>query len=295
MANKIKKEELLQSYLFILPAAIILLVFFLFPIGYAFVLSFLKLNSKFAVKAVVGAQNYTDVLSDRKLIAAFFNTLKYVAIVVPIQTFLAMLIASVLNSNIKGKNTFRIIYFLPTLTSSSALTLIFMFMFNQEGLINMFLKVFGVQGKNWLDDVDFVLKVIMAMNIWSTVPFFMTIYLAGLQDVPATQYEAASIDGANAWQRFLYITVPNLRPITAFVVIMGLIGCFQVFDQAYIVSKGTGGPGTATLTLVLLIYQYAFAGKPNMGRATALAFILALFIMGVTYLAKRFSKEESLY
>ncbi len=165
MANKMKKEELLQSYLFILPAAIILLVFFLFPIGYAFVLSFLKLNSKFAVKAVVGAQNYTDVLSDRKLIAAFFNTLKYVAIVVPIQTFLAMLIASVLNSNIKGKNTFRIIYFLPTLTSSSALTLIFMFMFNQEGLINMFLKVFGVQGKNWLDDVDFVLKVIMAMNI----------------------------------------------------------------------------------------------------------------------------------
>ena len=108
MANKMKKEELLQSYLFILPAAIILLVFFLFPIGYAFVLSFLKLNSKFAVKAVVGAQNYTDVLSDRKLIAAFFNTLKYVAIVVPIQTFLAMLIASVLNSNIKGKNTFRI-------------------------------------------------------------------------------------------------------------------------------------------------------------------------------------------
>ena len=93
----------------------------------------------------------------------------------------------------------------------------------------------------------------------------------------------------------MYITVPNLRPITAFVVIMGLIGCFQVFDQAYIVSKGTGGPGTATLTLVLLIYQYAFAGKPNMGRATALAFILALFIMGVTYLAKRFSKEESLY
>ena len=106
MANKMKKEELLQSYLFILPAAIILLVFFLFTIGYAFVLSFLKLNSKFAVKAVLGAQNYTDVLSDRKLIAAFFNTLKYVVFVVPIQTVLAMLIVSVLNSNLIVNYTF---------------------------------------------------------------------------------------------------------------------------------------------------------------------------------------------
>ena len=113
------------------------------------------------------------------------------------------------------------------------------------------------------------------MNIWSTAPFFMVIYLAALQDIPESLYEAAELDGASAIQKFLYMTVPQLRPVTSFVVIMGLIGTFQLFDQSYIFSGGSGGPNNSTLTVVLLIYQYAFKNMGTMGYAAALAFALA--------------------
>jgi multiple sugar transport system permease protein len=204
-----------------------------------------------------------------------------VAIVVPAQTILALILAVTLNAGIKGKTWWRVLYFLPTITSSAVLTLIFMWIYNTDSLLNHALAWLRLPTYNWLGDPAVALKGIMIMNIWSTAPFFMVIYLAALQDIPASLYEAAKIDGANAWEQLFYITVPMLQPVTFFVIATGLIGTFQLFDQSYIFSNGSGGPNNATLSVVLLIYQYVFRDL-QMGYATAIAVLLALVIISLT-------------
>jgi multiple sugar transport system permease protein len=150
-----------------------------------------------------------------------------------------------------------------------------------QGLLNHLLAGVGLPTYNWLGDPAVALKGIMIMNIWSTAPFFMVIYLAALQEIPRSLYEAAEIDGANRWQQFWHVTLPALRPVTFFVVATGVIGTFQLFDQSYIFSKGTGGPNNATLTVVLLIYQSVFRDL-QMGYAAAIAFLLAAVIITLT-------------
>jgi multiple sugar transport system permease protein len=278
------------------PTLFVLLLFVIGPIFYAIFLSFHKVqllgNTSFEF---VGLDNFSKIVDDERARIALWNTAKYVLIVVPLQTFLALVLAASLNAGLKGEKFFRIVYFLPTLTSSAVLTLIFMWMYNQNGLINKILDVIGLPTYNWLGDPQVALNAIMFMNIWSTAPFFMVIYLAALQGIPNSLYEAADLDGANAIQKFFYITVPNLRPVTSFVVIMGIIGTFQLFDQSYIFSAGSGGPNNSTLTVVLLVYQYAFKNLGTLGYAAALAFALAIVILIATLLQRKFSKEESLY
>ncbi|MGD6817414.1 carbohydrate ABC transporter permease [Metabacillus sp. 84] len=278
------------------PALIIIGLFVIAPILYAVFLSFNKVEligtSSFEFR---GLDNYAKIALDDRAMIALKNTAFYVAVVVPVQTVLALVLAASLNAGMKGQKFFRVVYFLPTLTSSAVLTLIFMWMYNQNGLINKVLDFLHLPTYNWINDPSVALIAIMIMNIWATAPFYMVIYLAALQDVPESYYEAAELDGANAFQKFWHITVPHLRPVTSFVVIMGLIGTFQLFDQSYIFSGGSGGPNNSTLTVVLLIYQYAFKTLGTMGYATALAFMLALIILAATLLQRRFSKEESLY
>jgi multiple sugar transport system permease protein len=288
--------EIGQGYTFMLPAIFVLAVFIIAPILYAIFLSFHKVEllggSSYDFR---GIDNFVKLMEDERAKIALWNTIKYVVIVVPAQTLLALVLAATLNAGLKGEKFFRIVYFLPTLTSSAVLTLIFMWMYNQNGLINKLLGMIGLPGYNWIGDPDVALPAIMIMNIWSTAPFFMTIYLAALQDIPDSVYEAAKIDGANFWQKFWYVTVPQLKPVTSFVVIMGLIGTFQLFDQSYIFSKGSGGPNNSTLTVVLLVYQYAFKNLGTMGYAAAMALGLALVILLATLLQRKFSKEENLY
>jgi multiple sugar transport system permease protein len=168
-----------------------------------------------------------------------------------------------------------------------------MWIYNPSGLLNSFFSTIGLPTYNWLGDPAIALKAIAIMNIWSTAPLFMTIYLAALQDIPQNLYEAAAIDGANAWERFWSITLPLLRPVHFFVVAMGSIGTFQLFDQSYIFSGGSGGPDNATLTIVMSIYQYAFKNL-DLGYALALTLVLATVIISVTIVQKSFFKEESL-
>ncbi|KZE69542.1 sugar ABC transporter permease [Fictibacillus phosphorivorans] len=296
MFSKKERREAGQGYLFLLPALLVLGVFVIAPILYAVFLSFHKVELiGGASYEFRGLDNFMKVTFDDRAIIALKNTAIYVAIVVPTQTFLALVLASSLNAGLKGQKFFRIVYFLPTLTSSAVLTLIFMWMYNQNGLINYVLKFLNLPTYNWIGDPDVALIAIMIMNIWATAPFFMVIYLAALQDIPDSHYEAAELDGAGPIQKFWHITVPNLRPVTSFVVIMGLIGTFQLFDQSYIFSGGSGGPNNSTLTVVLLIYQYAFKTLGTMGYATAIAFMLAIIILVATLLQRKFSKEESLY
>lgn len=290
-----KMKETLSGYFFMGPAIFVIGVFILVPIFYAVFLSFHKVELLGGTSyQFTGIENFKRMTIDSRAMISLKNTAEYVAIVVPIQTFLALVMAAVLNSDIKGKNWFRIIFFLPTVTSSAVLTLIFMWMYNPDGLINHVLAFVNLPTYNWLADPSIALKSIMIMNIWSTAPFFMIIYLAAMQDIPETMYEAATIDGANWWQKFIKITIPMLKPVTFFVVVMGVIGTFQLFDQSYIFSGGSGGPNNSTLTIVLLIYQYAFK-LLDMGYASALAVVLAIIILIVTVIQRKLFAEEKLH
>ena len=292
-----KRREAFLGLSFIAPVLAVMLLFTILPLAYAFILSFMRVNQLAGTYQFIGFDNYTNAFSDPRVRIALMNTLRYVLIVVPIQTVVALVMAVALNSKIKFQKTFRTVYFLPTLTSSSALTMIFMFLFSVNGPLNSMLIELGLMATpiNFMGDINFALNTIMVMNIWSTVPFYMTIYLAALQDIPATLYEAASLDGANTWQKLTKITVPNLIPVTNFVLLMGIIGTFQVFDQAFLVSGGSGGPANSTLTFALVIYQYAFATIGTMGYASALAIILSAIIFAVSMVTRMLNKEEVHY
>lgn len=289
-----RRREGTIGYLFMAPTIAIASVFLILPIVFAVIFAFQKIqllgdvNSRF-----VGLKNFWRMTQDERVWTALKNTAEYVAIVVPIQTILALALALVLNAQIRGRSWFRVAFFLPTVTSSAVLTLIFMWIYNSNGLLNGVLDRLGLPTYNWLGDPAVALKGIMIMNIWSTAPLFMVIYLAALQDIPNSLYEAATIDGASRWEKLWYITLPFLQPVTFFVVVMGVIGTFQLFDQSYIFSAGSGGPNDSTLTIVLLIYQYAFKNL-DMGYALALTLMLAAVLMTSTILQRILFREQRL-
>lgn len=287
-------QEIRQAWLFLAPALIVVGIFFIAAILFAVYLSFNDVNMFTHTYSLKGFGNYLRIFQDKKAMIALKNTATFAFVVVPLQTFFALVIAYILsNKGIKGKKLFRMIYFLPTLTSSSALTIIFMFIFNIYGPVNEFFMSLGLYSEpiNFLQEPAYALKVIMVMNIWSTVPYYMTIYLASLVDLPEALYEAAAIDGATAIDKLRYITIPYLRPITTYVLLTGIIGTFQMFDQAYIFSNGSGGPNNSTLTISLMIYQYAFGQNNTMGYASALAVVLAIIIFIASRLAEKINGE----
>lgn len=277
------------------PTLLVIGVFVVVPILFAVFLSVHRVQLLGGIEyEFIGGRNFQRLVTDDRVGIALQNTAKYVAIVVPTQTILALILAVTLNAGIKGKNWLRILYFLPTVTSSAVLTLIFMWIYNTNGLLNDVLAAIGLPTYNWLGDPAVALNGIMLMNIWSTAPFYMVIYLAALQDIPRSVYEASELDGATAWQQFIHITVPLLKPVTFFVVAMGVIGTFQLFDQSYIFSGGTGGPNNSTLTVVLLIYQAVFRNL-QLGYAAAIAFLLATIIITITLIQRQvFGKDEGL-
>jgi len=293
--TKAQWQEMRQAWIFLAPAIVVVGIFFVLAVLFAFYLSFNDVNlftNRFSFK---GLGNYLRIFTDQKARIALKNTGTFALVVVPLQTIFALIIAYILSSKgIKGKKLFRMIYFLPTLTSSSALTIIFMFIFNIYGPVNDLFINLGLYAEpiNFLQEPAYALKVIMVMNIWSTVPYYMTIYLASLVDLPTSLYEAADIDGATAVDKLRYITIPYLRPITTYVLLTGIIGTFQMFDQAYIFSNGSGGPNNSTLTVSLMIYQYAFGQMNTMGYAAALAIVLAIIIFVTSILAEKLNKER---
>jgi multiple sugar transport system permease protein len=289
-----KTADTLSGYLLLSPTIVILGTFLAVPVLVAIVLAFYKVRLLGEIGyRFVGIKNFLRMFADERVWIAVKNTIEYALLVVPTQTILALGLAVLLNTNIRGRSWFRVAFFLPTVTSSAVLTLIFMWIYNPSGLLNSFFSTIGLPTYNWLGDPAIALKAIAIMNIWSTAPLFMTIYLAALQDIPQNLYEAAAIDGANSWERFWSITLPLLRPVHFFVIAMGSIGTFQLFDQSYIFSGGSGGPDNATLTIVMSIYQYAFKNL-DLGYALALTLVLATVIMLVTIVQRSFFKEESL-
>ncbi|MFN8098521.1 MAG: sugar ABC transporter permease [Dermatophilaceae bacterium] len=317
------------GWLFVTPMIVILGLFLLVPIVMALWVSVSDWTGRgtpFGGSThYVGFKNYTDLLTKQGLARQDFmtsmrNTFYYVVGVVPAQTALALLLAVLVNQKwLKGRTFFRTAFYFPSVVSSVAITLVFIYLFTGTGAINAMLGWFGVHGPNWFQDprglvhlagnglglwnsdsppaalVDHkvlnlslwewikgpsvAMSAIMIQVIWTTAGTFMLMFLAALQDLPAEVEEAAMVDGANARQRFWNVTVPHLRPTIILVVTLGVIGTWQVFDQMYV--NGQGKPGKTTLTPAFLSYQTAF-GNQKWGQGAAMAFLLFLLIFLMT-------------
>ena len=277
-----KTSEAITGYAFIAPWLLIFLIFSIFSIGYAVYLSFTKYNL-LSPAAWWGLDGYQRVLTDELFLRkALPNTFKYALIVVPLQTIISLVLAFAMDQKLRLRRVFRTLFYLPSVTSSVVISLIFVWLFAPQGVFN---QITGLT-VNWLDNPATAFYVIMGMNIFTTSGTLMLIFLSGLQDIPASVYEAAEIDGADSIQSFLYITIPMLRPVIFFVVTVSVIGCFQVFDQIFVMTSG--GPLDSTTTITYLIYKWAFRDTTiKMGQASALAVILTLIILAVTLIQRR--------
>ena len=318
-----RRRALISGYAFLAPY---LLVTFVFTVGVILFALYIAFNEYdiFTEPQWVGLKNFGKAFegltkaSKKEFVQALHNVLWYAAIVVPVQTALAIALASLLNRPIRARQFFRTIFYAPSVTSSAVITLIFIWLYLKTGYINLFfdraLGVVGIDWKaiDWLGDPRGLIQItagalgvnipsklwylrgpslawlaIMFQNIFTTAPTFMIMFLAAMQDINPALYEAASVDGATGRQQFWKITLPMLRPIILLVVVLGTIGTLQVFDQVYFATSG--GPLGTTVTPVYLVYSEALGtqGPIQMGYASALAFILAILIFCFTFIQRR--------
>lgn len=336
--SRVHGRQGLAGWTFVSPAVLVLLVFLVLPIFMALWVSLTDWNgrgSPFAGSAdFVGLENYSQLFAEDGLVRRDFmtslrNTGYYVAIVVPLQTALALFLAIVLNQKLRARGFFRTAFYFPSVTSSVAISLVFLFLFTGTGAVNKLLSFVGIEGPVWFADprgllhlalervglVDIAnpptaltdnrvlglslwewlsgpsvaLSAIIMLVVWTTTGTFMLMFLAALQDVPKEVEEAALIDGANRWQRFRNVTVPSIRPVLLLVLTLGLIGTWQVFDQIYVMSQG--GPAKTTLTPAYLSYSYSF-DQQQWGVGTAMAFVLFAIIMVLTSVQRFWLRDK---
>jgi multiple sugar transport system permease protein len=291
MGTGYKRDEVIMGYLFVLVPMVIFLTFSFAGMIFDFWISFHRW-SILDTPVFNGSRNYNYLFHiDPVWWTAVRNTIKYALIVVPIQTAIAFTLALIVNQNIRGKKFFRTTFYFPSVTSSVAISLLFLFLFNNFGLINYALSRVHITGPNWLGDPATALYSIMGLNIWTTTGTLMVIFMAALQDVPREVLEAAALDGATGPRAVLYVVLPLIRPALFFVVANGLIGTLQIFDQAFVMSQGSGGPENATMTAVLYIYNQGFTNGLY-GVAAAASFVLFAFIFVATLIVRRLFGEE---
>lgn len=281
------------GWVFSLPGLILLTGFLIVPFGLAIYLSFTnqRLASPLPVE-LIGLRNYTRVLSDPDFWRAFGNNMLFAAIVVPIQTALALWMATLVNQKIRGSKFFRAVFFLPVVTVLSVTAIVWFLLYDPEnGLINGFLGFisFGAIESDWLQSTTMALPAIMLMSIWQGAGFQMIILLAGLQDIPQELYEAASIDGATKWEQFRYVTIPQLRNTLLFVITVTTILAFRLFDQIWATTRG--GPLNATNTMMVELVTVGYERK-QIAQASAIAVIFFIVVLTLTLLQRVVIKES---
>ena len=294
-ARSIKYSEWITGYLFIAPIILLMAVWFYYPLVNAFTTSlsdanFIKLNEA----RFIGLVNYFKVLKD----PLFLNSLKIsgtmVLVAVPLQALISLVLAVNLNSILKLKAFYRTVFYMPYITSTIAVTTVFMYLFVQGGIATRLLAVFGFPDTSWYHDVEYALPFMIILCIWTYIGFYVVVYLAGLQAIPYELYESCTVDGANFFQKFLYVTVPMLRHTTTLVLISGTIYVLQFFDQPYALARGSvlGSPAGATSTAVIFVYSEAFKNY-KMGYGSAAAFLIFIIILSITAVQKFvFEKQE---
>ncbi len=329
-------REGIAGWLFTAPVIVILGLFLFIPVLMAFWVSLTSWGGNGnpfgggETAKFVGVSNYTDLFLKDGLTRSTFmqsigNTFYYVLLVVPLQTITSLLLALVVNNKLlKGKSFFRTAFYFPSVTSSIAISTVFLFLFSNSGAVNAFLKLFGITGPQWFADSRGLLHlflglfgadnpswaqgeifgrtlwewlagpsvamcVIIILAIWTTTGTFMLMFLAALQDLPVEVDEAAALDGVSAWQKFRLVTVPMLRPAIFLVVTLGLIGTWQVFDQIYVMGKGN--PDGTTMTPAFLSYNQSFTSL-KYGSGAAMAFVVFLIIVILTWFQRRVMRED---
>lgn len=291
-----ERREARTAWLFTLPALVLLVAFlvvpFLLAIGLSFTDQRLIPNPRLPTE-FVGLRNFQRILHDPVFLRALLNNFVFAGVVVPVQSALALVMAMLVNQKIRATNIFRTIYFSPVVTTMVVVSAIWFLLYNPtQGFINQFLHTvtFGLTGTiDWLQDPPTALLAIMILSIWQGAGFQMVIFLAGLQEIPQTLYEAARIDGANRWQSFRHITLTGLRNTTVFVIISTSILAFRLYDQVKVMTNG--GPLNATQTVVYQIERVGF-GQLKVGYASALTVVFFLIVLSITLLQRRLLPEE---
>lgn len=334
-----RRQEMIAGYSFLVPVLIVLVLFLVIPIIFTLWMSFRDWSGLQPPTAStgVGFQHYRNLLLRDNIIrtdffTSFRNTTYYALGVVPLQTIFALVLASIVNQRwLKGKSFFRTAFYFPSVTSTVAISLIFLWVYQKGGLLNQviqsiwegydpinwinspnglihnFFGLFGLSLRSapewlsgaevlgltlwqWISGPSVAMWAIMMLNIWTTSGTMMIIFLAALQDVPQSVYEAASVDGATGWDSFRHVTLPLLRPTIFFVVTLGLIGTYQVFDQIYVMTSG--GPAKTTMSLAYLVYRSGF-NDSAMGLAAATSVLLFIIIFVMTIIQRRVIGEGS--
>ena len=285
------------AFVFIAPALLLFLVFIFVPLFASLYLSFTQYNVLHPPHWV-GVDNFRQLIfHDPRFWKAFRNTVCYVVGVVPIGISTALVLAAALEELTRGKQLFKVLYFIPTVTSVVAIAAVWKWLFAGEkfGLINYFLIRLGFAPVDWLLSPTWILPAIMIMSIWAGLGYNLVFFSAGISTIPQTLYEAAKMDGASWWGRFWNVTVPMLRPTLVFVVVMAVINSFQVFDQVYIMTggtgEGTGGVLDSGLTLVSYLYDQGFM-QFHMGYASAIAYLIFGCVFGLTLVNIRMLRSK---
>ncbi len=278
------------AYTFLLPTLAVLGVFVFYPVLKALSLSFYEWDMISPNPKWVGIGNYTDLLQDDLFWKSLGNTFYYVIGSVPITIVIALAIALLLNSKINFRGLFRLAYFMPYITSTVAITMVWRWLYHDRfGLFNYILGLFDIDMVRWLMDPKWAMPAVIILSIWRHLGYDVVIFLAGLQNIDEEVYEAARVDGAEGWQLFRYITWPLLSPTTFFILIISIIGSFKVFTEIFVLLPG-GGPLNSAMTAVYYVYEKGF-GEWQMGYASAAAYVLFFIIFAFTlvqmYVARR--------
>ena len=282
------EKKSFKGYLYLLPSLIIMVVFTLYPLIKAVVMSFLGDYSIIdgSYKSI-GFENYQALFADKNFIKALCNTGIYVVFVVPCSIIISLFIAVLINSKIKGKAFFQTVYFLPYVTSVIAIGIVWSWMFNSEyGLINFILGFFGIEPIQWLNQPQYALPALIIFAIWKSMAFNILIFLAGLQTISEDLYKAARIDATPRFRVFTRITVPGIMPMIVYASIMGMISAFKVYNEVFALFKGKAGPANSAITVVYYIYD-KFYNSNKYGIAAAGSIVLFLIILALTQVQLR--------
>lgn len=279
-------EQTLLGWLCLLPAILYAGVFLVFPVIYSLILSFQKWTL-YGAQEFIGLENYRRLFEDDVFWLSLKNAGRYAIWFVPLSIITALLVAILLNQKIRGIKAYRTAYFVPVVSSGVAVAVVWSFLFDTHyGLINDWIGRIGLPRIGWLTDPKYAMASVIIFSIWRGLGSNVVIYLAALQGVPSHLYEAAEIDGAGPWAKFRYITLPMVSPTTFFMLIMGLIGAFQVFEQIMIMTGG--GPMRSTYVVYMYMYDYAFRYN-EMGYASAVGYIMAIIIFALTIINMKVS------
>lgn len=289
-------KQTLKGWLYVLPMLIIVAIFSLYPIVSSLAMSFYTQYNFFTNQVMaLGFDNFKYLWEDPLFHSAVANTLIFVVGVVPLEIIISLTVAVLLNQIKVLAGFFRTIYFLPFVTSIVAISMVWKWIYNKDaGLLNYFLSFVGIHPIDWLNDPTWALPALIILAIWKSLGFNIMLFLVALNNVDKRLYSAATLDGANAWERFLHVTVPMISPMTFLIAVNAVIGSFKVFDEIFSLFGGQAGPGNAAMTVVFYLYRM-FYEQNKYGVAAAAGVVLFFMILIVTLLQAWFSKKHVHY